>query len=204
MGLAESLHAMGDRADGWKRDGESWTYLRKVKFRSMEDVQSIVDALAAEGGVVRTFLGYRIVSLDELKGRADSELNEVWVEAFESDPGPNPMHGGYAWVRIANAAARADSRGLPYLSVYVGPAPAGTIRHLTTEQLAKKVLGAVEHTRSWNRKANYPVIDTITKATLHQRKHDRKVRWQAAAISFVAAIATTALVNLLFPATSGG
>ncbi|WP_157693508.1 hypothetical protein [Pseudarthrobacter equi] len=135
---------------------------------------------------------------------ADSRLRELFIVAYVKGgetlaPISGGMTGGYAFVHIINAAVRGDRPASPYLSVQIHPTSTGEARWLNAEMLAATVLKATDRVWTFRPKASYPVVQTINKATLGQRRHDRKVRWQAAGISFVAAVLTSSLVNLIFP-----
>ncbi|GAA3318990.1 hypothetical protein [Arthrobacter ramosus] len=213
--LANWLRKMGDHADGWKNGGDSWSYLRPVQFRSMEDLQAIADVMTEQGGVARfTFEGYNPKTLSEIEQTADADLNQIWIAAFTEDPGPEAvtLSGSFAWVRIANEAFMKENPGVGYLTIYVGNglqdkvAASGAIRQLTVSTLSERVRRACESVKP-PRGGRYPVIDTITKATLKQRQHDKKIRRQAAWISFAASIVTTVLtsgvLHFLFPQAAG-
>lgn len=82
-------------------------------------------------------------------------------------------------------------------STYDRVLPSGAIRQLMVSQLSSKVLRATERVRFQDR--HYPVIDTITKPTLQQRSHDKKVRIQAAWISGGISVFASVIVDTLFP-----
>lgn len=186
--LNNSLHKLADSkfADWTPVAHERSTFRKPVRIMTVQHINSLMDLLTREAGWIEIKVGNNPVQVESVGGMTEAQLSSIDIRLFreELDAKNDPLGGYIVHFGIGSHQAKGAHGPGSFMSLHVPKAPQNMTDTLTIEK-AQRIAEACTEVIPWRvRGKPYGVVNPISADIAGQRKHDRRMRWQAAWISF--------------------
>lgn len=183
MGLDEILHGLGDKVARWDDYATTSRFRRRVQIRTLADLAAIGEELGGKFGQVAYLVAGHVKTIEQISDMTALQLHSLVILVYPPGVQVGEYEHSKAFLEISNADIQVAGQRRAFMMIKV-PEPSAMDHHPVPLSEAKRVaLRSVKVRGWWRLGRNYPVVNTITKATEDQRSHDRRIRWQAAGIS---------------------
>ncbi|MDN4645487.1 hypothetical protein [Arthrobacter sp. PsM3] len=205
MELTKIFSRLAERTDTWVDLGYgSFLYKKPIRIRTIDDISLIGRQLARYAGSA-PHLEYlyegELKTPEEIGKLPNNPQASLDISAYTKNP--NVASNGFGpmdyIVRCTFGSYEAKGRIGPACSarIHVRAEQRPASGDLTVEAVKNIVESSTEIVGPSERQRPYSVVKRISQATEEQRRHDRKIRWEAARISFGVSLGVAVLSAVL-------